>query len=87
MSRKRIAAFIFMYIVIVAAMLFVYLSVQREYGADPDKPYQRKFFIKLPMLERIDSRICDKPSSPWIEVGSYDIKPLNSAREISLRRK
>lgn len=56
MSRQRIAAFIMMYVFIVIAMLVVYFSVQREYGADPERPYQRRFFIQLPLLERADSR-------------------------------
>ena len=56
MSRKRIAAFITMYAFIVAAMLLVYFFVQREYGADLEGPYERRFLMRLPLLERADSR-------------------------------
>lgn len=57
MSRKRVAAFIGVYGIIVLTMLFVYFFVQKEYGSDPTKPYQRRFLFQLPMLERSDSRL------------------------------
>ena len=57
MSRKRIAVFILMYVVIIIAMLLVYFSVQKEYGADPERPYQRRFFLRLPLLELPEVRL------------------------------
>lgn len=57
MAGKRIAVFIVMYVIIVLAMLFVYLFVQKEYGADPTRPYERRLMIRPPAQDGTDMRL------------------------------
>jgi hypothetical protein len=79
MSRRRFTIFVLMYGVIVMAMLFVYLFVQKEYGADPTKPYQRRFLLQLPLLERADSRL-SRTGYHWIILSRFQ----GAATRISL---
>jgi hypothetical protein len=78
MSRKHIFAFITMYVLIVLFMLFVFFFVQKEYGVDPTRPYQRRFFIKLPMLENTGMRISQKKLNNYSDFDKMIFNVFNS---------